>query len=297
VVRIAFTSDLHIDITPQNRGLLPYLLGRVEELRPHVLVLAGDLGNDLSAWREALQQFQSLSIVKMVVPGNHDVWMESKRALKRTQDSAWKYNHALPASAEEFGFHYLPTKPVVFGEVGFVGSLGWYDYSIRDQRLDGVISLSVYEKGEFSAGSWNDVRYAAWLRYPASDNWRQRKLRITDAEVCQSMQDSLNRDLASFRESVDRIVAVVHTCPFESCIERTTLPDPFDAYEGSSGIGEILTRYSGRHKIVTICGHRHRYLDIVENGVRVVRRPVGYLKGFDGDYRQKANEVVGLLEV
>ena len=29
VVRIAFTSDLHIDITPQNRGFLPYLLGRV----------------------------------------------------------------------------------------------------------------------------------------------------------------------------------------------------------------------------------------------------------------------------
>lgn len=296
-MRVAFTSDLHIDITSQNRRLLPNLLDRIEELRPDVFVLAGDLGNDLGAWRETLRQFQSLSMPKLVVPGNHDVWLESKRALRRSQDSFWKYNHALPGSAEEFGFQYLPTKPVVFGEVGFVGSLGWYDYSVRDRRLDGTISFRDYEKGQFTAGSWNDVRYAAWLRYPASDDWRKRTLRLTDAEVCKSMQDSLDRDLASLPRAVEKIIAVVHTCPFEGCIERRTLPDPFDAYEGSSSIGEILSRYSGRHEVVAICGHRHSYLDIVENGVRVVRRPVGYLNRFDGDIRQKANEVVGVLDV
>jgi predicted phosphohydrolase len=273
------------------------LFDRIEELHPDVLVLAGDLGNDLNAWRETLREFQSLSMPKLLVPGNHDVWLESKRALQRAQDSAWKYNHALPGCAEEFGFQYLPKKPVVFGEVGFVGSLGWYDYSVRDQRLDGIVSIREYEKGQFATGSWNDARYAAWLRYPASDDWRKRRLLLTDAEVCRSMQDTLDHDLASLPGTVEKIIAVVHTCPFEGCVERKIQPDPFDAYEGSSHIGEILSRYSDRHEIVAICGHRHSYLDMVENGVRVVRRPVGYLNEFDGDFRQKANEVIGLLDV
>ena len=72
-MRVAFTSDLHIDITAQNRKLLPYLAEEIERLSPDALVLAGDIANTLSDWDVALQAFQPLAIMKFIVPGNHDI--------------------------------------------------------------------------------------------------------------------------------------------------------------------------------------------------------------------------------
>ena len=119
-MRVAFTSDLHIDITAHNRELLPYLVEEIERLSPDALILAGDIANTLSGWDFALEAFRRLGIMKFVVPGNHDIWIESKRALRRAQDSTWKYDVALPASAARHGFHYLPQHPVLIGDVWFV---------------------------------------------------------------------------------------------------------------------------------------------------------------------------------
>jgi len=154
-MRIAFTSDLHCDVTAQNRKLLPYLVDQMAQLAPDAVVLAGDIANTLIGWHETLRLFQPLAVPKLIVPGNHDIWIESKSALRRSQDSAWKYNVALPAIAAEYGCHYLPNDPVVLDGVGFVGSLGWYDYSLRDRRLDGVVGIRQYDEGVFidSAGS------------------------------------------------------------------------------------------------------------------------------------------------
>src|SRR6516164_4976965 len=61
-MRVAFTSDLHIDITAQNRKLLPYLAEEIERLSPDALVLAGDIANTLSGWDVALQAFQPTAV-------------------------------------------------------------------------------------------------------------------------------------------------------------------------------------------------------------------------------------------
>src|SRR5580700_4969537 len=98
---------------------------------------------------ETLRQFQSLDLLKLVVPGNHDLWTESKSALRRRQDSGWKHDVALRGIADEHGFHYLPGSPsgspLVAGDIGFTGSVGWYDYSLRDLRLDGAIGTREYD--------------------------------------------------------------------------------------------------------------------------------------------------------
>src|SRR5262245_47034789 len=103
------------------------------------------------------------------------------------------------------------SSPLIIGAVGFAGSLGWYDYSLRDPRRDGAIGRHQYEEGTLTdcngcTGVWNDTRRAAWLRYPLSKDWRQRRLRF---------------------------VVVIHTNPFRSCLVPGIKPDPFDAYEGS----------------------------------------------------------------
>ena len=75
------------------------------------------------------------------------------------------------------------------------------------------------------------------------------------------------------------------------------MPDFFDAYEGCTRVGEVLGRCATRRAVTVISGHRHKSLDILEDGVRVVRSPVGYLNDFQGDYRAKAAEVIGLIDL
>ena len=215
-MRIAFTSDLHVDITPQNQKLLPYLAEEFRRLEPDVIVLAGDIANTLGGWEEGLKHFRAINVRKLIIPGNHDVWIESMNALKRGQDSAWKYQTALPEYAARFGFHYLPSQPMVLGDIGFAGSLGWYDYSLRDKRLDSVLSESIYERAQFPEGEWNDVRKAAWLRDPYSGNWKRRRLRVSDVEVCEKMRSELSRDLEKIREQASTLVVAIHTTPVES---------------------------------------------------------------------------------
>ena len=111
------------------------------------------------------------------------------------------------------------------------------------------------------------------------------------------MLKCLASHLETVSPTVQKMVAVVHTNPFEACIERKPVLDPFDAYEGSTRIGEILGRYADSHQVVVLCGHRHRRLDIREKGIRVLRSPVGYLQRFEGDLSRKAVEVVGVLDL
>jgi hypothetical protein len=146
----------------------------------------------------------------------------------------------------------------VLRDIGFAGSLGWYGYTLRDKRLDTALSKSDYERAEFPAGAWNDVRKAAWLRDPHAADWRRRRLRVSDVEVCERMRNELCRDLETIASQASKLVVVTHTAPIESALERGTVPDPFDAYEGSIEIGTLLREFAFRRKLVAICGHKHK---------------------------------------
>ena len=77
-MRIAYTSDLHIDVSQRNRDAARYLADAMAESGPDVFVLAGDAGNTLDDLRDALGIFETVAIAKLFVPGNHDVWIETR---------------------------------------------------------------------------------------------------------------------------------------------------------------------------------------------------------------------------
>jgi len=95
-MRIAYTSDVHADITLNNGRLIPYLSKRVQEIKPDVFVIAGDISNTLESLDKTLKLFNELSCLKVMVPGNHDVWTESNNSLRRGKDSFYKYRQAIP---------------------------------------------------------------------------------------------------------------------------------------------------------------------------------------------------------
>lgn len=301
-MKIAYVSDLHSDITPASGSLTGHLREAVEVLSPNVFALVGDLANDLSGWCMALDVFQPLRCEKLVVPGNHDVWIESKNAIRRRRDSWWKHDVALGAAAEQRGFRYLPGRPEVLRGVAFVGSLGWYDYSLRDPRLADVFTTHDYDHGEFldpryHRGIWNDASSAVWLRDPDSSDWHARRARLPTREVFERLLALLKADIQSVLPGAGCMVALVHTNPFAQCLRRKDKPDPFDAYEGSDRIGSLLAEYAAEIPVYCLCGHRHEGLDMLLDGVRVLRSPVGYLETSTGDYRELAACVVGELVI
>jgi hypothetical protein len=199
------------------------------------------------------------------------------------------------------GFHSLPGAPVRVNRVGFAGSVGWYDYSLRDPRLEGTVRPIDYERGEFrdAAGVpvlWNDVKLAAWLARPEARDWQLRRQRLTTADVFDRVFGLLVKDLEALA-GVRAMIAVVHTNPFMECIERKAEPDPFDAYEGRAALGELLARHAARVPVTCICGHWHRPLDLTARGVRVLRRPLGYLDRSTTSVEELATDAVGLLEL
>lgn len=82
-MKVAYTSDVHADITLNNGRLIPYLAKQVEEIKPDVFVIAGDISNTLCSMDDTLKLFNELSCPKVMIPGNHDVWIESNNSLRK----------------------------------------------------------------------------------------------------------------------------------------------------------------------------------------------------------------------
>jgi hypothetical protein len=300
-MKIAFTSDVHAGVTRRNEQLLPFLAREVDALAPDLFILAGDTANNLSALDLALGAFDRLSTRKLLIPGNHDLWIESKRALRRGEDSWHKYVNTIGKVCLQHGFHYLVGAPLVISGVGFVGSVGWYDYSLRDPRLDNVYRPIDYERGHFAdasgvVGFWNDVTNAVWLNSPDAADWRLRTRRLSNIDVFSRVCELLSKDLQQVSEA-RTVVAVLHTCPFVEGLIRKPVPDPFDAYEGSTALGDLLAGIAEHRPVVAICGHRHQPLDVVVRGVRLLRSPVGYLKPSGEPMEEVAASTIGVVEV
>ena len=113
-MKIVFTSDIHYDISPWNREFTVHLADAVERLSPDVFVIAGDISTELTALGEALSLFAALPCDKMMVPGNHDLWV-SRSATRKGRDSWYKYTAAIPEICRKHGFSYLATDPIWLG--------------------------------------------------------------------------------------------------------------------------------------------------------------------------------------
>src|SRR5262249_37491460 len=122
---LAVTADLHWGHRrggDKTRALADFLRGRT----PDVLVLAGDLGTG-PFFVECLGMFADLPCRKVLVPGNHDIWVRPDD----DDDSLQMYERELPPIRADLGFHSPAVGPLLLPEadLALVGSINWYDYS------------------------------------------------------------------------------------------------------------------------------------------------------------------------
>ena len=90
-MKIAYFSDLHIDsytshLNEVAHAIYDYL--KIEN--PDALILAGDIANTQQSISLFLHSLQDLPFQKIFVPGNHDLWIESGRQLRKGFDSGYK---------------------------------------------------------------------------------------------------------------------------------------------------------------------------------------------------------------
>lgn len=257
-MKIGLISDLHIDASPLNKQILPYIVDAAEEANLDLFVLAGDLSPNLLELAKILAAFteSSLTCPKLFVPGNHDIWVTRHPHVTSQQ----KYC-AIEKVCYECGFHPLSADPLVVNDIGFCGTIGWYDYSFRRESYK--ISIERYAAKQLFGAVWNDLKYAKW----GTD----------DVEVAHRFENELQSQINTIKDSVLRIVVITHHVPFQACVRyRGKLSwDFFSAFMGSQGLGEICQKET----LVThaLFGHSHFRFHQQIGDVTAICSPVGYL--------------------
>lgn len=260
-MRLLATADLHYDFTEHRHGV-EALAERICGEEADALVLAGDtFALDPGCLIRCLRLFDGFRGEKLLVAGNHDIWTAPGG------DSFKLYAETIPNLAEACGFHDLDLAPTVIGDVAIVGTMGWYDYSFRDESLG--IPRRFYEAkaGPGYALAAPELRHlidpAEMLpkqAMAARSFWMDGRMvqwRIDDREMSARTVERLEAQLAAAEDDVRAIVAVTHHLPFEELLTRKSDPSwGFgNAFMGSVELGRTLLR----HPKIThaICGHSH----------------------------------------
>jgi predicted phosphohydrolase len=237
---------------------------------PDVFVIAGDVGASIH-FDACLQLFADLKSRKALVPGNHDIWVETEDA---RGNSLEVYHRHLPAVCAQLGFTYLDDGPLYLpdADLALVGTMNWYDYSwsIDEIRRRFPGEEERLRTKRFSRGRHNDARFVRW---PLDDAG-------FTAEVVSTFERHLNEALAR----VGQVIIIVHHPPFFGLNVPPAEGEPtldrllWNAFSGNRALEAVLERHAERIALA-FCGHTHRAR---ENTLGPIR---GYNIG--GDYHFK----------
>jgi predicted phosphohydrolase len=276
-LKVAFISDLHVDISQKNWELVPQIAEVLKVIEPDVFLVCGDVSPELGDIEYALDCFSPIPCHKLFIPGNQDIWVMSERMQEEGHDSYEKYYFFLPEVCRRNNFLPLWMEPVIIRNVGFAGSIGWYDLTLnREEQLD----LEGHETGKnYQDEIWNDLKWACWNDISCIAERELGPFRRPDIEVAREFVKRLDQDIESLSLSpeVKEIVVALHFPPFPQAIGP---PDkngerPCLSFMGSQEMGNMLLR----HQIVStiICGHLHKKREVMVEGKQVLCSPVGYL--------------------
>lgn len=259
-MRVLATADLHYEF-PEYRERVEALAAEMCRAGGDVLALAGDtFAHDISLLERCLRLFEPFRGERLLVAGNHDLWT-------RQGDSFALYDRVIPHAARACGFHDLDSGPRVLGDVAFVGTVGWYDYSFRDESIG--VPLRFYEckvapgyalRDPGFAGLLGDMADIAPAGLRANSRWMDGAMirwSLTDAAFNQLTLERLAAQLAAVEAQARTIVAITHHIPFPEMLARKRDPTwAFgNAFMGSLGLGQALLRCPKvRH---AVCGHSH----------------------------------------
>lgn len=259
-MQVVITADLHYGLG-NNQKIVADFAKKVIKTKADVLLLIGDtFAFNQQLLVECLKLFAPFEGDKLFVAGNHDLWTLGTDSLKI-------YEKILPEITKQCSFHYLDQKPFTKGRVGFVGTIGWYDYSFRDKSKP--IPLYYYSSKKWpGVMSWNDGLYV--------------HLGMSDSAFTERVNRKLKRHLALASKQVSTIICAVHHVPFRQLLRtnHTSIDTFLTAFSGCEETGNIIKAFP-KVKYV-FCGHTHQRKKTIINNITAVNIGSDYLrKRFD----------------
>ncbi len=261
-MRVAITSDIHFHHPWYSRIRLLAL--QLQMAEPDLLIMAGDIGEPLPLFEEGLLAFTPVCEKRAVIAGNHDVW---HREMDYSSQQLWETH--LPQRAAQCGYTWLEGGNLIVGDVGFCGTIAWYDYSASPigqefspqqyQQLKNVLS----NDAQFIDWPWSDPEFSA---------------RVSDPFM--NRLDQLQED-----EGVTEIVVITHVPLFREALKQSASDDQefANTYYGNLTLGEAII---ARPKVSTVfSGHVHQgsQFEVVRNEDKPIQ---GYT--IPADYGQPA---------
>lgn len=209
-----------------------------------VAVVVGDVTSNgsLSYLHEFLSLLRGALTVEhiLIVPGNHDIYVMPEEVDKGI-NSLLKLQ-MFNSLVRKLRCTPLMEEPLTLDNVGFVGTIGWYDYSFAPDWLG--LSLEDFKAKAFGLSIWADRDYV--------------KLPFTDEEFTSMLLKKLEEDIKRVYDKVDRIVVVMHHVPFREIVTYRLKPewDYFSTFMGSEAFEYLIERYRDKVKLV-LHGHSH----------------------------------------
>lgn len=257
-MRIFATSDLHYGFNKagdlSTRKLAYYVTQQGSSY--DTLMLLGDICTTDQSFQECLRLFSGFPGKKFAVLGNHDLWVfpgEQRNSVQRLLD--------LTAIMSKEGFLCLEENPFIGKDAAFVGTIGWYDYSFRE---DDSIPRENYAAKIFPGegeSRWNDSLYVKWD--------------ISDERAVDLQIQALRYQLQELRRrNVKRIFIGMHHVPTKSLLfhPRALVPAEWrfmNSFLGSSRFESLFSEFNNQIELV-MCGHIHDRKNAIKNGIKYV---------------------------
>lgn len=242
-MKTVFLSDLHVDIN-RDQPVVREFSALLRERKADLAIIAGDISEDQEVTLRTVCEIEDLAGVQVLyVPGNHDLWGREPEEAERRYAGYCEDNHCLCG------------RDAIFGELAFLGDVGWYDYSFGSSRY----SREEFSRMELAGRVWQDSLRNSWTRdNPGRSRWMLERLEAR-------MKANAGK----------RLVMVTHMLPVE---EFTVPPERgnwsyFNAFLGSRSLGELYRKYP---VTAAVCGHVHYRRSFDRDGIHWMCRCLNY---------------------
>ncbi len=270
IMLIAYTSDFHIDTSKENFQILEFVKQKLKKKPADVLIIAGDIGSYLRSIIETLSYLREIPAKKIFVPGNHDIWKEDGYSSNN------KYFELLVEICENNDFIPLWKTPVIINGIGFVGCMGWYDYTFGNPEMH--FTAKDYLRKELNGSIWMDKYNVSFFKD---------YVKIDDIQIVQMVYEKFILDCETIYPEVEKIIAVFHHPPFKEMLTYKGIEewDYFTAFMGAEIFGDYI---KNKDKIeIVISGHQHKKKQ-VEIETSILGKKITSISSPFGYYQQEA---------
>lgn len=236
-MRIHTVSDIHADY-PENFEWVLRL--SKQDYQNDVLILPGDVSDDLNLLSRVLDAFKQSFSEVFFVPGNHELWV----GRDQHNCSLTKFEEVLNLCKE----HGVHTMPLTLNKVTIVPLFSWYDFSFG-------------EPGKYLMRAWRDFRACQWPEH------------LADAQEISNYFHSLNSDRLLLQN--DKVISFSHFLPRIDVMPARIPEDRRKVYPVLGG--ETLGRQVQQlNPDVHIYGHSHVNQDITIDGIQYINNAFAY---------------------